>query len=729
MEGTLHLLWMISWQAAILAVLVFAVTRLGGRAPAAWRYALWIIVAAKFVIPPFVDLPNQYLSRGNRPISQAVRVLVSPTLVRPTQIEMKPGPQVWVQGDVRPPEPPGSISLPDPINVLGGIWLLGMLIMIVRLIRRYSLQAGIRRGSIPAEDELAALLKECAIRLGMNRVPGILLSGNTCTPMLIGLLRPTIILPIGVTDVCGKSDLTAILMHELAHVKRRDMAALWLHQIVQTVFFFHPAAWLVGRELKTERELACDELVLSTPGIERIEYAAGYLSAVKFASRPHARTPGLSMSESFEVEKRRLTMILNRSIPKMSAGWAAVLLVVVAVGIPTFGIGDPTPSKEPPPRIADNREPVYDPDRPSQSPTSGEQAPPTISGIPAHSPAPPVVDAQGIPVPPTSPVLTGTIPENPSADDGPVYRYIPKPGNVRNLDERPELLRDAAFDPERLNALLQEIREPGRSDEPPNSILSAANGIVDQDPKRAAALFKAGLRYSPTHDSLLGGLCRSYSYMGQYELAISAAEEAAANLKNTGRPISNIVQNLLHTHWSQPVPSDSFKWLRQHREQMAPNDYVYVAKRWVDYKQLDQALEWVDAGIERANRGGWPASEMRRAEEQLFAPDTYELRLKWLGILRKQASAKLVLMEAKKRHPNYPFIENVPEIQDIHTANWKATDEHKSRIKPLPDNPSGSSQPLAAVIAFGIGALDTNNVGPEQIALMEKSLTTYLGTG
>ncbi|MHB1458059.1 MAG: M56 family metallopeptidase [Armatimonadota bacterium] len=727
MEGILHLLWMISWQAAILAVLVFAVTRLGGKAPAAWRYALWIIVAAKFVIPPFVDLPERYVPRTDQPVPQAVRVLMSPMLSSPSHAETKPEPQVWVQGDVRPMEPPRSISLPDPISVLGGMWLLGMLIMIARLTRRYSLQAKIRRGSVPAESELAALLKECAIRLNISHIPGMLLSGNTCTPMLIGLFKPTIILPIGVTDVCSQSDLTAILMHELAHVKRRDMAALWLHQIVQTVFFFHPAAWLVGRELNSERELACDEMVLSTPGIERIEYAAGYLSAVKFASRRSIPSAGLSMSESFEVQKRRLGMILNRSIPRMSPGWVAILLLIVAVGIPTFGIGDPTPSMNPPSHIAGNQEPTYNPGDIIQQ-ADGDQTNAVDGSTPSDTSTPQVLDEQGNPVFPTPSDAPSAYPE---ADDGPVYHYVPKQGDVKSWDRREELLRDAAFDTERLDKMIEEITDPAWPIEPANSICLAAGSIIQEDPKRAAALYKAGLRYRPANDALIGGLCRSYVAMGQPGLALTTAKEEARRLKAAHKPISNAVRNVLQMNWESPVPSAAFKWLWRNQDSMTPDDYVYIARRWAEYKQLDQALEWLNAGIARANRRGWDSSDMQRfapdgfyrqqAQSTIFAPETYELRLKWLSMLRKQSSAKLVYLEAKKRHPNYPFIENVPEIQDVYTADWKATDKHKTKIKALPVNATGSSGPLTAVIMFGVMTLEPS-VTSTEIATLERNI-------
>jgi beta-lactamase regulating signal transducer with metallopeptidase domain len=216
----------------------------------------------------------------------------------------------------------------------------------VVLLVRYRCQAGLIRGSVPAGEELPAHVRECAGTMGIHRLPEIKLSKQVPTPMLLGLLRSVVLLPAGIAESCSPSDFSAMLMHEMAHVKRRDLAGLWLHQLAQALFFFHPAAWLAGSRLKREREIACDELVLATSCITPSDYASGYVSALRLANGVSRSVTALGMAEPYSMEKKRLEMILRNAIPRMSAAWICGLLVLIAVGLPTFaGTGAKSPAK------------------------------------------------------------------------------------------------------------------------------------------------------------------------------------------------------------------------------------------------------------------------------------------------------------------------------------------------------------------------------------------------
>jgi len=113
---------------------------------------------------------------------------------------------------------------------------------------------------------------------------------------------------------------------------------VWLYQLEKVLFFFHPVLWLAGREIKKERESACDDLVLSRSAITAGTTRRIHLGAE--AGKPRAAvSTAVAMAEPFEVEKRRLMMILREASPRLSAGWIAALVVVVAAGLPTFGNG------------------------------------------------------------------------------------------------------------------------------------------------------------------------------------------------------------------------------------------------------------------------------------------------------------------------------------------------------------------------------------------------------
>ncbi len=341
MGNIYELLWKISWQTAVLAAIVWLICKFAGKAPASWRYALWLIVVVKFLIPPFAYMPPMALSPP-APISSATPPAIhSPVIIVPLAQQVSPkaipitfrtSPSITPNNDVHL-DTHLKAYLPSREEML---WVCGMLIMAALLLVRQRRLQKIVNNSIEPNADLRELLIESNAMLKTRRVPEIRLSPQITTPTLVGLFHPVILLPIGIDESCSHTDLSAMLLHELAHIKRYDMVGLWIHQIFQVIFFFNPIVWLAGRELRRERELACDELVLSIPGITRHEYAAGYVSALKLANGISSGTSALAMAEPFDVEKTRLHTILSKPLGRLTYGWMLLFVILAGVGLVTF---------------------------------------------------------------------------------------------------------------------------------------------------------------------------------------------------------------------------------------------------------------------------------------------------------------------------------------------------------------------------------------------------------
>src|ERR1700722_9067815 len=100
-------------------------------------------------------------------------------------------------------------------------------------------------------------------------------------PGILGIVRPVLIWPQGISEHLPDPHLRSILVHELWHVHRKDNMAAAMHMLVEAAFWFHPAVWWVGAQLVEERERACDEQVLGL-GNEPSVYAESILKACKF---------------------------------------------------------------------------------------------------------------------------------------------------------------------------------------------------------------------------------------------------------------------------------------------------------------------------------------------------------------------------------------------------------------------------------------------------------------
>jgi hypothetical protein len=129
----------------------------------------------------------------------------------------------------------------------------------------------------------------------------------TIEPGLVGIFRPVLMLPEGLTERLSAEELQAVVAHELCHLRRRDNLTAAIHMIVEALFWFFPLTWWVGARLIDERERACDEAVLSG-GNEPGAYAESILKVCKFyLHSPVACVAGVSGADL----KRRVESIMS----------------------------------------------------------------------------------------------------------------------------------------------------------------------------------------------------------------------------------------------------------------------------------------------------------------------------------------------------------------------------------------------------------------------------------
>ncbi len=123
-----------------------------------------------------------------------------------------------------------------------------------------------------SSDLLANVCRDEANRLGIRRLPRIRLSPRVESPLLIGVWRPTIVLPVRAAESFNETELRLMFGHELAHLKRRDLLWNWLPTVAGWLFFFHPLVWLLKRCWFEAQEAACDELLIQRQIARPVDY-------------------------------------------------------------------------------------------------------------------------------------------------------------------------------------------------------------------------------------------------------------------------------------------------------------------------------------------------------------------------------------------------------------------------------------------------------------------------
>lgn len=293
-------------------------------------------------------------------------------------------------------------------------WLAGLVLSLVPLIAPWRRAHAQRLHSSPASDP--ALLALCARRtreLGLTRAPALRVGAAIDSPQVIGLWRPTVLLPAEHTLSAG--ELAMALDHELAHLRRGDLWMAWAPALAQRLFFFHPLVRWAMREYALHREAACDAQVLQHAHAAPQDY--GRLLLRLGVGHPlHAGLAGAS--PTFENLKRRLTMLQHIEPSSRARGWLLVL-AVAAIGLVPYRVTrasapvDATTAATPAPAAVPAAKatpavavaPVAPQARTVPPAPPAPPPPPAINALPPPPPPPPppAIDAPPPPPPPELP--------------------------------------------------------------------------------------------------------------------------------------------------------------------------------------------------------------------------------------------------------------------------------------------------------------------------------------
>ncbi|HUU20577.1 MAG TPA: M56 family metallopeptidase [Sedimentisphaerales bacterium] len=219
-------------------------------------------------------------------------------------------------------------------------WMVGIAFWSIRLIRGWRRIRHIAGSAVEvSEDKVLALAQKATTMLGLRRIPRILVTEESVSPFLFGVLQPVLVIPAGlVSKVCDEA-LWAVCAHEFAHLRRRDPLVGWILAICEVIYFFHPAVYFVKRRILFEREKACDECVIAISKARRSIYANALISAAGVCRTFSAKMgPVGVVVESFGDLKKRLNAIGSNLEPKARLSVSALIMLVIIGAICVPGV-------------------------------------------------------------------------------------------------------------------------------------------------------------------------------------------------------------------------------------------------------------------------------------------------------------------------------------------------------------------------------------------------------
>ncbi|HEY7426255.1 MAG TPA: M56 family metallopeptidase [Gemmataceae bacterium] len=328
--------------AAVLALVAAAAGALCRRP--ALVHGLWLLVLLKLVTPPLLRIPVAWptaLESVQAPVAaSAMEAPISETtssspeqpdvvLVLPMTAEGEPASSADA---ITTPPAPVPVDPPLWSRVMPLVWLAGSLgwfaLALLRL-GRFRRLLRFAHGAPASLQERAARL---ARRLGLPRCPQVGLLPGRLAPMLWAVGgSPRLLVPADLLDLLDDKQLDTLLVHELAHLRRRDHWVRALEFVVMGLYWWHPVVWYARRELREAEEQCCDAWVVSTlPGASRT-YATALMDTLDFLSTARPAVPPLASGIGHVADlKRRLTMIMRGTTPR-ALSWPGCL-TVLAVG-------------------------------------------------------------------------------------------------------------------------------------------------------------------------------------------------------------------------------------------------------------------------------------------------------------------------------------------------------------------------------------------------------------
>ncbi|TWT39949.1 Regulatory protein BlaR1 [Phycisphaerae bacterium RAS1] len=319
------------------------------RARPALHAALWMIVLVKFILPlgPAWDfsLANSLstLAKFAMPAAPGAAPSSPPPLVHPgTAPPLDWMPITAFDAAQPPPAAPQKQTASgwSVLALLGVLYGIGLLCVGAYRLRQYRRFATYCR-RLPAADEATrgAVYAVCRLH-GVQRLPSVRMSSNAPAPFIFGMLEPTLVL--SPRQLADTRELEAVVLHEIAHLRRGDLLVRYLQCLAGTALFFWPVVAWVNRRIDLAREQACDEWALRHARISPGDYARCLLRALHPSGSPRTSYCPTAMAASLKTVERRIDMILTSPVRRgvgRSIGLPAGALLLAWAGFGLTGAG------------------------------------------------------------------------------------------------------------------------------------------------------------------------------------------------------------------------------------------------------------------------------------------------------------------------------------------------------------------------------------------------------
>lgn len=350
-----------------------------------WQSTIWHSTYLGLLALPWLIMFPIQLPFGAVQIDLRTRiqnVMVAPAIVLP-QVEPQ-GPKSWVDGDAFPHGDDSSIleQTPNQIptaashvslradedltfsfpHMILTIYVLVVIYGVWRLLVDFvSTTVLMKSASLNRESGWIQIQRKCCEEMGIAKGPPLFESSEINTPMIVGVFRPSIVLPKAISRTSDDHMLmSCVLYHELTHIKRHDLQWQFLSRILTIVYWFQPLLWLSRRTLSAVRERICDQYSATAIG-DRDAYSHTLIEAANRAISSRPQNLALSMVATSDLEKRIDLLLASHEMKRCVAPKRVrFFTLAITLSLLAFSSGDgQTPEGKSQERATDREDPPF----------------------------------------------------------------------------------------------------------------------------------------------------------------------------------------------------------------------------------------------------------------------------------------------------------------------------------------------------------------------------------
>lgn len=274
------------------------------------QYNLWFFLLGLLIVPFIpvqeVHFPQIFTWFENLKNGSASTV---ETVMKQTALQNQPDTANWMNdfSIFVSRKAPSTIGF-----ILCILWCIGIFLMLIKLIQSIYHFHAIKKSALPLQNPTVnRLYQNCLAEMQLKKPIPIYSTAFLRSPIIAGLLKPCIYLPIHLISDYNENDMKFMLLHELGHYKYKDALANYFMNVVGVLYWFHPLVWYALKEMKNDREVACDTTVLKQIGKEAyIDYGN---TLINFAEKmSHTSFPfAAGISGSMKEMQKRVKNIAN----------------------------------------------------------------------------------------------------------------------------------------------------------------------------------------------------------------------------------------------------------------------------------------------------------------------------------------------------------------------------------------------------------------------------------